>query len=150
MRSLCSRCRRRWLSYFWGWETLPILFIINLLSILLINLIVRKLDHNTFVELINSKPQASKLLKSIKQDELKIITLTKLSPVLPFTFTNFVFAFGLLEFSIFDNNARIPFPNSFLETNLTWCLLKYHMLGEISYMLWWLETINNGWSVEIE
>jgi hypothetical protein len=80
------------LGYFWGWETLPVLFIINLLSILLINIIVKKLDHNTFLKLINSNPKAGKLLESIKQDELKIITLTKLSPVLPFTFTNFVFA----------------------------------------------------------
>lgn len=80
------------LGYFWGWETLPVLFVINILSILIINLVVRKLDQNTFLRLINSKPKAAKLLKSIRQEELKIITLTKLSPVLPFTFTNFVFA----------------------------------------------------------
>lgn len=80
------------LGYFWGWETLPVLFVINLLSILIINLVVKKLDKNTFLGLINSKPKAAKLLKSIKQDELKIITLTKLSPVLPFTLTNFIFA----------------------------------------------------------
>jgi uncharacterized membrane protein YdjX (TVP38/TMEM64 family) len=30
-------------------------------------------------------------MKSIKKEELKIISLAKLSPVLPFTFTNFVF-----------------------------------------------------------
>lgn len=80
------------LGYFWGWKTLPVLFIINLLSILVINLVVRKLDQNTFIDLINSKPKAAKLLKSIRKEELKIITLTKLSPVLPFTLTNFIFA----------------------------------------------------------
>lgn len=80
------------LGFFWGWKTLPFLFITNLLSILLIYTIVKRIDSNRFTEFINANPKASKLLKSIRTDELKIITLTKLSPVLPFTLTNFVFA----------------------------------------------------------
>ncbi|AWV99772.1 TVP38/TMEM64 family protein [Arcticibacterium luteifluviistationis] len=79
------------LGYFWGWQTLPWLFIINLLSIYLINRIVRALDQNRFTGFIEANPKAKKLLESIKTDELKIITLTKLSPVLPFTLTNVIF-----------------------------------------------------------
>lgn len=79
------------LGYFWGWETLPWLFIINLLSIYLINRIVSALDKNRFTSFIDGNPKAKKLLESIKTDELKIITLTKLSPVLPFTLTNVIF-----------------------------------------------------------
>ncbi|SOE21445.1 Uncharacterized membrane protein YdjX, TVP38/TMEM64 family, SNARE-associated domain [Spirosomataceae bacterium TFI 002] len=80
------------LGFFWGWKTLPLLFVINLLSILLIYFLVKRIDSNRFSNFINSNPKASKLLKSIRTDELKIITLTKLSPVLPFTLTNFIFA----------------------------------------------------------
>lgn len=80
------------LGYFWGWKTLPLLFGINLASIYLINWIVRRIDHNKFITFIERNPKAKTLLNSIKNDELKIITLTKLSPVLPFTFTNFIFA----------------------------------------------------------
>ncbi|WP_341226436.1 VTT domain-containing protein [uncultured Arcticibacterium sp.] len=79
------------LGYFWGWQTLPWLFIINLLSIYLINRIVRALDQNRFTGFIETNPKAKKLLESIKTDELKIISLTKLSPVLPFTLTNVIF-----------------------------------------------------------
>ncbi len=79
------------LGYFWGWKTLPILFVVNLLSILLINKIVHLLDHDRFKKFIESNPKAKKLMESIRGEELKIITLTKISPVLPFTFTNFVF-----------------------------------------------------------
>ncbi len=79
------------LGYFWGWKTLPILFIINLLSIFLINRVVHLLDHDRFLKMINNNPKAQKLMESIRLDELKIITLTKISPILPFTFTNFIF-----------------------------------------------------------
>ncbi|WP_055145698.1 TVP38/TMEM64 family protein [Jiulongibacter sediminis] len=79
------------LSYFWGWKTLPVLFIINLLAIYLINIIVKMLDHERFVGFLENNPKAQKLMKSIRKEEVKIISLAKLSPVLPFTFTNFVF-----------------------------------------------------------
>jgi uncharacterized membrane protein YdjX (TVP38/TMEM64 family) len=80
------------LGFFWGWKTLPFLFFINLLSILLIYSIVKLIDANRFTDFINNNPKANRLLKSIRTDELKIITLTKLSPVLPFTLTNIIFA----------------------------------------------------------
>ncbi len=80
------------LGYFWGWRTLPILFLINMASIYLVYKLVKLVDHERFVGFISQNPKASKLMNSIKKDELKIIALAKLSPILPFTFTNFIFA----------------------------------------------------------
>jgi uncharacterized membrane protein YdjX (TVP38/TMEM64 family) len=79
------------LSYFWGWKTLPVLFAINMGSIYLVNRVTRMLDHQRFIGFLTENKKASQLMASIQQEELKIITLAKLSPVLPFTFTNFVF-----------------------------------------------------------
>ncbi|UBM57391.1 VTT domain-containing protein [Marinilongibacter aquaticus] len=79
------------LGYFWGWKTLPVLFVINIASIYLVNRIVLAFDHRRFRQYVEENPKAKKLLQSIRTDELKIITLTKLSPVMPFTFTNLVF-----------------------------------------------------------
>lgn len=79
------------LSYFWGWKTLPVLFAINMTSIYLVNRVTRMLDHQRFVGFLTENPKAKRLMDSIQQEELKIISLAKLSPVLPFTFTNFVF-----------------------------------------------------------
>ena len=80
------------LGYFWGWRTLPMLFLINMASIYLVYKLVKLVDHERFVVFISQNPKASKLMNSIKKDELKIIALAKLSPILPFTFTNFIFA----------------------------------------------------------
>ncbi len=80
------------LGYFWGWRTLPMLFLINMASIYLVYKLVKLVDHERFVGFISQNPKASKLMNSIKKDELKIIALAKLSPILPFTFTNFIFA----------------------------------------------------------
>jgi uncharacterized membrane protein YdjX (TVP38/TMEM64 family) len=79
------------LSYFWGWKTLPVLFAINMGSIYLVNRAVKMLGSDRFAGFLDRNPKARKLMTSIQQDELKIITLAKLSPVLPFTFTNFIF-----------------------------------------------------------
>ncbi len=79
------------LGYFWGWKTLPVLFLINMCSIYIVNRIIIRLDHNRFLAFLNENPRAKKLLNSIKKDELKIISLAKLSPILPFTLTNVIF-----------------------------------------------------------
>jgi uncharacterized membrane protein YdjX (TVP38/TMEM64 family) len=79
------------LGYFWGWKTLPVLFLINMLSIYVVNRIVIRLDYARFLSFLNENPKTKKLLNSIKQDELKIIAFAKLSPILPFTLTNVLF-----------------------------------------------------------
>ncbi|MFT4734963.1 MAG: putative membrane protein YdjX (TVP38/TMEM64 family) [Algoriphagus sp.] len=79
------------LGYFWGWKTLPVLFLVNMGSIFIINKAVIWLDSAGLRTFLSSNKKASVLLESIKKDELKIIGLAKLSPILPFTFTNFIF-----------------------------------------------------------
>ncbi len=79
------------LGYFWGWKTLPILFLVNMGSIFIINRVVLRLDTPALRSFLKDNKRAAALLESVKQDELKIIGLAKLSPILPFTFTNFIF-----------------------------------------------------------
>src|SRR5690554_1084264 len=40
--------------------------------------------------------------------------------------------------------AGIPLPNSTLEMNFGWYLRIYQLIGGISHMLWWLDTMIRG------
>lgn len=86
------------LGYFWGWKTLPFLVFANLCSIFIVVFLSQRLNKDFLMRFISSKPKALILLDKIKKEELKIITLTKLSPVLPFTLTNVVFALSGAKF----------------------------------------------------
>ncbi len=79
-------------GYFIGFEALPYQFLINMGAILLVNIIVRRIDNNRFAGIVSQNEKVASLLKGIKQEELRIIFFAKLSPVLPFAMTNFVFA----------------------------------------------------------
>lgn len=79
-------------GYFLGFEALPYQFMINMGAIVLVNLVVRKIDNNRFTEVLSKNPKIAGILNGIKKEELKIIFFSKLSPVLPFALTNFVFA----------------------------------------------------------
>ncbi|NBA87122.1 hypothetical protein GVN16_15225 [Emticicia sp. CRIBPO] len=79
-------------GYFLGFEALPYQFMINMGAIILVNLVVRKIDNNRFIEILSKNPKVAGILNGIKKEELKIIFFSKLSPVLPFALTNFVFA----------------------------------------------------------
>lgn len=78
-------------GYFLGWTALPYLFALNMISIVLVNFITKKLNPDSLNKMVNDRPKALRLLNKLKQDELKIIFFAKLSPVLPFALTNFVF-----------------------------------------------------------
>jgi uncharacterized membrane protein YdjX (TVP38/TMEM64 family) len=77
-------------GYFLGWKSLPLLFFLNMTAILLVNLVFKFFKFEFSETFLG--PKAVKLLERIKQDELKIIFFTKISPVLPFALTNVVFA----------------------------------------------------------
>lgn len=79
-------------GYFMGFEALPYQFLINMGAILLVNIIVRRIDNNRFAGILSRNKKVENLLNGIKREELKIIFFAKLSPVLPFAMTNFVFA----------------------------------------------------------
>lgn len=79
-------------GYFLGFASLPFLFMLNMLAILLVNIITQKLDKNAASQLLSENPKVENLLQRIKKEELRIIFFTKISPVLPFALTNLVFS----------------------------------------------------------
>lgn len=79
-------------GYFLKWNALPHLFLLNMLAIYLVNIIANRLDNHRFQQLIEQNPKAMNLLANIRTEELKVIFLAKLSPVLPFALTNVIFA----------------------------------------------------------
>ncbi|QHV99069.1 TVP38/TMEM64 family protein [Spirosoma endbachense] len=79
-------------GYFLGWQAILPLFTINLGGILFINLLVRWLDHDRFLEFLRQNPKAQSVLDRILNKELEVIFFAKLSPILPFGLTNLLFA----------------------------------------------------------
>ncbi len=79
-------------GYFLGWKALVPVFVLNMAAIFLINIITKRLDKDKFAAYLSDNKAISNILENIRQQELKIIFFTKLSPVLPFALTNFVFA----------------------------------------------------------
>ena len=79
-------------GYFIGWHATGPLFVINMAAILLVNLVVRWLDHDRVRRTIEQNPKAAAILHRIRDEELKFIFFAKLSPALPFSLTNMVFS----------------------------------------------------------
>lgn len=80
---------------FWG---IPYLFLLNMGAISAVYYIAKKGFGNSLETFINENPKSKKLLGELKNNELKVIFLAKLSPVLPFALTNFVFALSGASF----------------------------------------------------
>jgi uncharacterized membrane protein YdjX (TVP38/TMEM64 family) len=64
----------------------------NMIAILLLNIITKRIDGDKLKIYLTDKKKISNILENIRIEELKFIFFTKLSPVLPFALTNFVFA----------------------------------------------------------
>ena len=79
-------------GYFIGWAALLPIFMLNMVAIFLVNIITKQIDGDRFRSYLSDNQQISDILKNIQRQELKFIFFTKLSPVLPFALTNFVFA----------------------------------------------------------
>ncbi len=79
-------------GYFIGWAALFPIFMLNMLAIFLVNIITKQIDGDKFRSYLSDNQQINDILKNIQRQELKFIFFTKLSPVLPFALTNFVFA----------------------------------------------------------
>ena len=79
-------------GYFLGWKALLPLFILNMVAIFLVNIITKIIDGEKFKSYLSDNQKVNGILNNIRQQELKVIFFTKLSPVLPFALTNFVFA----------------------------------------------------------
>ncbi len=79
-------------GYFLGWRAVLPLFVINMLAIVLVNLVVKRLDHDRVRHLVEQNPNAARIMGRIRERELPFIFFAKLSPALPFSLTNMVFA----------------------------------------------------------
>lgn len=79
-------------GYFLGWHAILPVFVLNMAAIFLVNMITRWLDKDRFKTYLSENKRVKGILNNIKEQELKIIFFAKLSPVLPFALTNFVFA----------------------------------------------------------
>lgn len=64
----------------------------NMVAIFLVNSITKRIDGDKFINYLSDNKKVSSILENIRKEELKFIFFTKLSPVLPFALTNFVFA----------------------------------------------------------
>ncbi len=79
-------------GYFLSWNAVAPLFIINMAAIILVNVVVKSLDHDRVRRLIEQNPKAANILHRIRDRELLFIFFAKLSPALPFSLTNMVFS----------------------------------------------------------
>jgi uncharacterized membrane protein YdjX (TVP38/TMEM64 family) len=79
-------------GYFLGALAIPYLFLLNMGAITAVYFLTKKGFGNSLESFIDGNPKSKRLLDELKNDELKVIFLAKLSPVLPFALTNFVFA----------------------------------------------------------
>jgi uncharacterized membrane protein YdjX (TVP38/TMEM64 family) len=79
-------------GYFLGALAIPYLFSLNMGAITAVYFLTKRGFGNSLESFIDGNPKSKRLLDELKNDELKVIFLAKLSPVLPFALTNFVFA----------------------------------------------------------
>lgn len=79
-------------GYFIGWNAIVPVFLLNMFAIFLVNIITKRIDGNKFKAYLSDNKKINNILENIRKEELKFIFFTKLSPVLPFALTNFVFA----------------------------------------------------------
>lgn len=79
-------------GYFIGWYAVLPVFLMNIVAISLVNSITKRIDGDKFRNYLSDNKNVSTILNNIRKEELKFIFFTKLSPVLPFALTNFVFA----------------------------------------------------------
>jgi uncharacterized membrane protein YdjX (TVP38/TMEM64 family) len=80
-------------GYLLGWISLPLLLVMNLLAIGLVYWLARFLRADDMLRQLQlAFPRVGTLLLRFRQNQLRLIFFTKLSPVLPFAVTNLLFA----------------------------------------------------------
>ncbi|ADQ18562.1 TVP38/TMEM64 family protein [Leadbetterella byssophila] len=80
------------MGFFAGWKAFPLLVLINMLAIVLIYGFSRLVDFSFVRNWLNKDPKVVQVMNRIREDELKVIFFTKLSPLFPFAVTNLIFA----------------------------------------------------------
>lgn len=81
-------------GYFLNWNSLFFIVPAYLLASVVGYFLAKLLDSGKFVNSLIHHTSATKILGNLKKDELQIVILAKLSPVLPFAITNVLLAIG--------------------------------------------------------
>ncbi|CAH0996573.1 hypothetical protein EMA8858_02705 [Emticicia aquatica] len=79
-------------GYFIGWHAVLPVFMMNMVAIFLVNIITKRFNQDNLRTYLSDNIKVNSILENIRKQELKFIFFTKLSPILPFALTNFVFA----------------------------------------------------------
>ncbi|HEV7349130.1 TVP38/TMEM64 family protein [Telluribacter sp.] len=80
-------------GYLLGWISLPLLFAMNVVAIALVYTLARYLKADEMLRYLEAAfPRVRSILARFREDQLRLIFFTKLSPVLPFAVTNLLFA----------------------------------------------------------
>ncbi len=85
-------------SYFIGWQALFPVFLMNMVSILLVNILTKLFNPEQLKSYLSDNEQVNAILANVRQQELKVIFFAKLSPIMPFSLSNFVFALSGAKF----------------------------------------------------
>ncbi|MFN8353355.1 MAG: VTT domain-containing protein [Spirosomataceae bacterium] len=80
------------MGYFLGWQSLILLFILNLLAIALVNGLTLRLDNQKLLSYLSKDPRVVGIVSRFNHNAWQLVFFTKLSPVLPFAMTNLVFS----------------------------------------------------------
>ncbi len=79
-------------GYLLGWTALFTVIPAYLIASVICYFVARKIDGGNFIQSLSDHPQAQMILRRLKHQELTLVILTKLSPVLPFAVSNVLLA----------------------------------------------------------
>ena len=81
-------------GYLLGWESLPAVILSYLLACLICYFLAHKLDKGKFLNSIRNIEGVQSTLDKLQTHELRIVILSKISPVLPFSVSNILLSLG--------------------------------------------------------
>ncbi len=81
-------------GYFLGWLCMPFVVISYLFAAILGFFIAKKIDKGKFINSLGAIAGIEGILRNLKDRELYITFLAKISPILPFALSNFLLSIG--------------------------------------------------------
>lgn len=85
-------------GYFLGWWAMPLLVMLNLTAIALVYQLTVFLNRDLWLGTLSQNAKIKRFLSGIHQQPRQFVMYAKLSPILPFALTNFMF--GLMRLPI--------------------------------------------------
>ncbi|WP_157637688.1 TVP38/TMEM64 family protein [Flexithrix dorotheae] len=98
-------------GYFLGWLSVPFVVFSYLGAAIIGYFIAKKIDGGRFIKSLDAIPGIESVLKNLKDRELYITFLAKISPILPFALSNFLLSIGganLKNFTIGSLLGMLP------------------------------------------